>query len=614
MTHFKTVLLSLLCWLVVCCTSVQAQTPFLAGTANKSTVGLNEQFQISFSLNTNGRSFQGPDLKDFVVLSGPNQSTNMQFVNGNISQSITFSYYLQPKAIGNFKIGPASIEVEGKRIASNVIQIAVVKGAAPQQQGGQNNKQEQRQDQSGLSEKNIFARAVLNKSSVMKGESVVLTYKLYANVNVMDFAIPKMPSLDGFWSQEIQLPQNLERSTEIVDGQRFTVWEIKKLVLFPQQSGTLTIDPMELECLARVKVQSQRSNDPFSIFNDPFFGMGGVKDVKYSFKSQTVKLQVKDLPAGAPADFSGAVGVMKFDAQTDRKETKANEPVTLKIKISGNGNLKLADIATPEMPPDFEVYDPKTNDNFKATEAGVNGSKTIEYLIIPRHEGDYEIPAIGFSYYDLGKKKYISSSAGPFRIKVGKGNGSSSAVIATSPGEKSEFRMMGSDIRYIKTNTPDFSPVSGFRFGTPLYFSLALLPFLIFGGVSGWTRYKNKQAGNQALLRMKNATGVARKRLSNARNLMNGQNEPKVFEEIHKAVWGYLGDKFTIPNAQLSREYIIDTLKQRAVKPELTDAVLKCIDECELARYGGSFAGIKSDELYKSTEQVITALEEEVKA
>jgi hypothetical protein len=174
--------------------------------------------------------------------------------------------------------------------------------------------------------------------------------------------------------------------------------------------------------------------------------------------------------------------------------------------------------------------------------------------------------------------------------------------------------MMGSDIRYIKTNTPDFSPVSGFRFGTPLYFSLALLPFLIFGGVSGWTRYKNKQAGNQALLRMKNATGVARKRLSNARNLMNGQNEPKVFEEIHKAVWGYLGDKFTIPNAQLSREYIIDTLKQRAVKPELTDAVLKCIDECELARYGGSFAGIKSDELYKSTEQVITALEEEVKA
>jgi hypothetical protein len=183
MTHFKTVLLSLLCWLVVCCTSVQAQTPFLAGTANKSTVGLNEQFQISFSLNTNGRSFQGPDLKDFVVLSGPNQSTNMQFVNGNISQSITFSYYLQPKAIGNFKIGPASIEVEGKRIASNVIQIAVVKGAAPQQQGGQNNKQEQRQDQSGLSEKNIFARAVLNKSSVMKGESVVLTYKLYANVD-----------------------------------------------------------------------------------------------------------------------------------------------------------------------------------------------------------------------------------------------------------------------------------------------------------------------------------------------------------------------------------------------------------------------------------------------
>lgn len=614
MAQLRSVLLCILCsWMLIFSTA-QAQTPFLAGTSNKSAVGLNEQFQVSFSLNANGRSFQGPDLKDFVVLSGPNQSTSMQFVNGNISQSITYSYYLQPKAIGNFKIGPASIEVEGKRIASNVIQITVVKGTAPQQQGGQANKQQQGQDNSGLSDKNIFARAVLNKTSALKGESVLLTFKLYANVNVMDFAIPKMPSLDGFWSQEIQLPQNLERSTEIVDGQRFTVWEIKKVILFPQQSGLLTIEPMELECLARVKVQSQRYNDPFSIFNDPFFGMGGVKDVKYSFKSQTVKLKVNDLPAGAPADFSGAVGTMNFDARVDRSETKANEPVTLKIKISGNGNLKLADVSTPEMPPDFEVYDPKTIDNIKATESGVTGSKTIEYLIIPRHEGDYEIPAIGFSYFDLARKKYISSTAGPFKIKVGKGSGNASAVIATSPGEKSEFKMMGSDIRYIKTNAPDFSKSSNFRFGTPLYFSLAILPFIIFGGVSGWIRYKNKYSGNQAAVRMKNATGVARKRLANARNLMSGQNEQKVFEEIHKAVWGYLADKFTIPNAQLSRENIKEVLSQRSVNAVLVDDVLKCIDQCELARYGGSFAGIKSDELYKATEKIITALEEDVKA
>lgn len=609
-----TILLSSLCWLVACYTPVNAQAPFLAGTANKSTVGLNEQLQISYTLNTNGRSFQGPDLKDFTVLSGPNQSTSMQFVNGNISQSISFSYYLQPKAIGNFKIGPASIETDGKRIASNVIQITVVKGSAPAQQGtqgGQNNRQQQAQDNGGLTDKNIFARAQLSKSTAQKGESVILTYKLYANVTITDYATPKMPSLDGFWSQDIQLPQNLARTTEVVDGQRYTVWEIKKMVLFPQQAGTLTIDPMELECLARVRVQSQRSNDPFSIFSDPFFGMGGVRDVKYSFKSQTIKLQVKELPAPAPADFAGAVGSMKFTATVDRTTTKANEPISLKIKISGNGNLKLADVNTPEMPPDFEVYDPKTTDNYKVSEQGVNGTKTIEYLIIPRHEGDYEIPAIGFSYYDLGKKQYVSETAGPFRIKVGKGNGTVAAGISAEPGEKSEFKMMGNDIRYIKVNAPDFSERNAFRFGTPLFYTMAILPFLLFGGAAGWVRYQHKLSGNLAALKMKNATGVARKRLANARKLMNGPNDQQVFEEMHKAVWGYLGDKFTIPPALFSREHVTEILSSQRIRPELITQVMDCIDQCELARYGGSYAGIKAEALYTKTAQVITALEEE---
>ncbi len=590
-----------------------AQAPFLAGTASKSTVAVGEQFQVTFSLNTNGRSFQGPDLRDFVVLSGPNQSTNMQFVNGNISQSISFSYYLQPKAVGNFKIGPASIEVEGKRIASNVIQIAVVKGN-PQAQGqGQQGSRQQADASGGLSDKNIFARAVVNKSSVLKGESIILTFKLYANVNVMDFAIPKMPAMDGFWNQEIQLPQNLERNVELVDGQRYTVWEIKKLVLFPQQAGVLTIDPMELECLARIKVQRQPSNDPFSIFNDPFFGMANVKDVKYSFKSQPVKITVRDLPANAPAGFSGAVGNLNFEAFLDRKETKANEPVTLKLKISGNGNLKLADINTPELPPDLESYDPKIAENYKASESGVNGTKSYEYLIIPRHEGEYEIPAITFTYFNLSKKQYVSKTEGPFTIKVGKGSGNATAGISAGPGEKSEFKLIGSDIRYIKTNTPEFSQGTGLRFGTPLFFALTGFPFLLFGGIAFWVRSRNKAMGNLAALKVKNATGVARKRLATAKKLLGGDDQ-KVFEEIHKAVWGYLGDKFSIPTAQLSKEYAGAILTEKKIRPELITDILKSIDECDLARYGGTFAGIKSDELYKNTERIITAIEEEVKS
>jgi hypothetical protein len=195
----------------------------------------------------------------------------------------------------------------------------------------------------------------VNKSSVYKGEGLLVTFKLYSNVNVLDFAVPKMPSFDGFWNQDIELPKTLERTTEVLDGNRYTVWEIKKIILFPQQSGTLTIDQMELECLVRVKVNAQRSNDPFSIFNDPFFGMGGVKDIKHSFKSDPVKINVRELPPNAPADFKGAVGELNFDVKLDKNQTKANEAVNLRIKISGNGNLKLADVQDLELPRIWKV-------------------------------------------------------------------------------------------------------------------------------------------------------------------------------------------------------------------------------------------------------------------
>ena len=590
---------------------VLAQAPFLAGTANKSTVGVGEQFQITFTFNGNGRSFQGPDLKDFNVLSGPNKSTNMQLINGNFSQSISFSYFLQPKAVGTFKIGPASIENEGKRIASNVIQITVVKGnpqAQPKGNGGQQG------DQQLLSDKNIFARAVVNKQNVLKGESLIITYKLYANVNVLDFAVPKMPSFNGFWNQEIQLPQNLERNTEVIDGQRYTVWEIKKLVLFPQETGTLTIDPMELECIARVKVQSKRYNDPFSIFDDPFFGMGGVKDVKYAFKSQSLKVTVNALPSPAPADFGGAVGSLNFSATLDKTETKANEPVTLKIKINVNGNLKLADVVTPEFPPDLESYDPKINENFKASESGVNGSKVFEYLLIPRHEGEYEIPAIGFTYYDLSKRKYVSSVSGPYKLKVGKGNGSATASVTGGNAPKSDFQLIGSDIRYIKTNTPSFDANLGIRHGSPLFYTLSFLPFVLFGGMAGWVRYKNKQAGNVTAMRIRNATGVAKKRLAQARKLTEQQNDSKVYEEIHRALWGYLSDKFTLPTAELSKEKAGEVLRKHQVSDAVVQQFLKTIDDCEMARYGGAYMGIQVKSVYENAEKSITQIEEEVKA
>ncbi len=586
--------------------SASGQSPFLAATANKSTVGQGEQFQVTFSFNAAGRSFQGPDLKDFNVLSGPNQSTNMQFVNGNFSQSISFSYILQPKNTGNFKIGPASIEYEGKRIASNVIQLTVVKGNAPAAQQGSKS---QGQD-AGLTGKNIFVRPVLSKSSLLKGESVLLTFKLYANVNVLDFAVPKMPTFDGFWTQDIQLPQTLDRTTEVIDGNRYTVWEIKKVVMFPQQSGTLTIDPMEVECVARVRVARQRSNDPFSIFDDPFFGMGGgVRDVKYAFKSEPVKVKVQDLPGAAPAGFSGAVGSLQFDAKLDKSETKANEAVTLKLKISGNGNLKLADVAEPEFNDDLESYDPKVSENFKASVSGVSGSKTIEYLIIPRHEGNYEIPAITFSYFDLAKKQYISKTAGPFALKVGKGNGSAASISTENGNTKSEFRLLGNDIRYIKTSLSSGGNTLLHFYGSGLFYTLMLAPVLVFSGTLLWWKRKHALAGNQQLLRMRNATGVAQKRLSSARKQLQGGQPGAVFEETHRALMGYLGDKFSIPLSEMSRERAESVLRESKIAEACITRFTTAIDACEMARYGGGVSDVQAAELVDQAAKVITEIE-----
>jgi len=599
----------LLCFvgvLVLSLKPVFSQTPFLAATANKSPIGLNEQLQITFTLNGNGRSFQGPDLRDFNILSGPNQSSNMQYINGQFSQSLSFTYYLQARNIGNYKIGPASIEAEGKRIASNVVQVTVVKGSdAPQNK--------QNDESGGLSRKNIFVKGTLSKSSMMKGESVLLTFRLYSNVTLVDFAIPKMPSYDGFWNQDIQLPQALERTTEVIEGQRFTVWEIKKLVLFPQQSGTLTIQPMEIECLARIKVNSQRSNDPFSVFNDPFFGMGGVKDVKYSFKSDPIRVKVAELPGTPPPGFSGAVGQLNFEAKLDKNKTKANEAVSLKIKISGNGNLKLADLPEIEFPQDLESYDPKISENFKASEAGVNGTKSIEYLIIPRHEGEYEIPAFTFSYYDLAKKRYISKTAGPYTIQVGKGSGSM-ASASSGQSKKSEFRLIGNDIRYIKIQEPNFNHGLKNFYGSTLFITLSICPFLIFGGVFFWKHQQNKLAGNSTLLKQKRATTVATKRLMAARKLLDKNQDALVLEEIHKALMGYIGDKFSLPLSEMSKERAAQLLTEQNISIELIQQYLKNIDDCEMARYGGLAAGISTSSVYASSEKVISDIEGGIKS
>jgi hypothetical protein len=584
-----------------------AQNAFLSATASKSTVGVGEQFQVTFTLNCDGQNFHSPDLSNFNVLSGPNRSSSISIVNNSYTQSLSFTFFLQAKSGGNFKIGPASIEAQGKRINSNVINLTVVKGN-PQQGNSQQGNNQNNSQSSGISDKNLFIRAIVSKGSVVEGEALTVTFKIYTNIQVNSYSVSKAPSMNGFWNQDIEIPNPPPMNVEVVDGVRYNTAVIKKAVLFPQQSGVLTIDPMELECIARIRVKNQRMMDPFGMFNDPFFAdaFGGVQDVKCNIKSLPIKVNVRDLPSNAPSSFSGAVGSLTFDASLDKSETKENEPVNLKFKISGSGNLKLATAPDVTFPEDLETYDPKIGENYKASDAGVNGSKTVEYLIIPRHEGDYEIPAVTFSYYDLGKQQYVSKTAGPFKIKVGKGSGSSSASSSSS---KSDVQVLGRDIRYIKTEKQLFPADGGKFFGSWLFYVLSLLPLL---AVAGGLYYKKQQAFNESnsvFLRSKKATSIAQKRLSVAGKLISESKHTLAFEEISRALWGYASDKLTIPVSELSKENISEKFRGKNIEDAIINRFTNCISTCEMAQYGGLDASSQSSKLYQDALQIITDIE-----
>jgi len=582
----------------------------ITASANRTSVGVNEQFQITFSVSGSASSFTPPNMSDFMVLSGPNQSTSIQMINGTFSQSVSYSYILQPKKSGTFKIGPASISSGGKNISSNTLTITVSAGGAGGQ-GGQGG-----QSQNGnISSGSIYIRVSVDKKTVYKGEAVVATFKLYTNVNVVNYSINKMPSFSGFWSQDIEMPKQMNLYQENVNGAPFQVGEIKKVVLYPQQSGTLTIDQMAGECIARIKVNRGRSNNPFDIFNDPFFndpffGSGGVRDVPYAIKSEPVKITVKDLPAGAPATFNGAVGDFTMETLMDREKVKTNDAVNVRIKINGQGNIKLIDSPLQGIPNDIESYDPKINDQVTTSVRGTVGTRTFEHLMIPRLPGDYELGPVAFTYFDPGKAEYITLSSPPLKLKVEKGKGDGS--VATTAGGKNDFRILGRDIRFIKTDGSEISQAENTFYGSWLFYSLTLLPLIGMVSLAVLKRKQIRMRADVVAFKSRQANSMAIKRLKTAEKLLNGNDIAGFYEETGKAVWTYLSDKLQIPTAELNKEQITVSLKLAGVSDATSTSLLKILDDCEFARYAGSAGGLNPRSIYEETIKTITDAEKEL--
>lgn len=602
-------------FLLAGCFIAHADEIKLTAATNKNPVGVNEQFIVTFSVNANVSGFQAPSFKDFNILSGPNQSTSMQFINGAMSQSISFTYYLQARAEGTFRIDPATVSINNSAIKSNSLSITVVKGQGKTQsnsgQGGGNDDAED----SGVSSNGVFLKVSVDKTSLYQGEALIATYKLYTRVNVINYSVEKLPAFNGFWSQELKMPEQLELRNETYNGQQYRVGIIKKVILFPQQSGALTLEPMQGTCIARVQAQRKRSDNPFDIFSDPFFSdpfFGGARDVKVAVKSEPVKVNVKALPPTSDPDFKGTVGNFTLQASLDKDQVKANDAVNLKIKISGRGNLKLIDPPSVNLPTDVESYDPKINDNLNVSESGVTGSKTFEYLLIPRHEGNYTIDPIHFTYFDLDKKQYVQLSSSAFNLLVkGITGDASAAQSVASYQNKTDVKLLGKDIRFIKTSPLTF--VSGGNFyGSGLFYLLLFLPLILFIALFFYKKRRDELNKNTSYVRSTKATKMAQKRLATAKQHLD-QNKIDVFyEELFKALYGYSSNKLGIEVSDLTKENLAARMRERNVKEETLTKLMATIDTCEYARFASQMQTGSPEQVYAASVQIITELEDQL--
>lgn len=583
-----------------------AQDAKFTASVNKTTVGTGEQFQVDFSVNGNSSNFNPPGFSGFQVLSGPNVSTSMESINGNTTVSNSYSYILMATKEGEFTIGPATTIVNGKRLSTNAIRMKVVKGRpVPQnnsQQGGADNSVIE--GNSADLAKSLFIRAVVDKTNVYQGEQLTLNFRIYTRIGIEDSRLDKVPDLTGFWNEDVKnQQQQVQWHVETYKGLKYNAADIKQTILFPEHTGNITIEPLEMTLLVRQPVASKD-------IMDQFFG-GAFKEVRYKAKSAPVVIHVKPLPEnGKPDDYAGAVGTFNMEAAVDKAELKANETLNYKIKITGAGNIKLLKALNTNFPADFEKYDPKITDTTATRANGVAGSRLYNYLLIPRHEGDFTIDPIKFSYFNPATGRYVSLSSKAFRIKVNKGVAESS-VTALAGADKQDIKVLDSDIRYIKTDDTALSkPGDGF-FGSLLYYLLLAVGPAACVAAYYYRKRMLKLNSDIVLVKNRRAGKVAAKHLANAQKQLLANNTAAFYEDVFKGMYGYLGDKLNILYANLDRQTIAAALKSRSVDDQLISRVLETLDLCEMARYA-PVTHISKQEVFEKARGIISDIENRI--
>lgn len=586
-------------------------------------VAVNEQFNVTFIIEgeKSPSDFQWSSGDDFQLVWGPQKgsSSSIQIINGKRSSShqTTFTYILIPKATGTFQLPAATALLSGDRISSTQASIQVVSdGASSSQSSGKNGGKSSGGGQtsstgsSEISSNDLFMRLSLSRTEVVIGEPITATLKIYQRANVVGFENAKFPTFNGFWSQETYVPNNIEFKRESLDDKIYNTAVLRTYVLIPQQSGTITIDPAELVCLVNIRTAPSTSNSLFdSFFQDEY------RTIRKRVTTPAVKVKVNPLPAGQPASFGGGVGNFGISARLTTDNLKTHDAASLVITVSGRGNVALLEEPKVNFPPDFEVYDTKTTENTDKSNGGTSGSKSFEYPFIPRSHGDFTIDPVEYSYYDVNAGKYVTLRTEPLHVKVAKGKGGDSTPVTTvnSGVERKDVKSLADDIRFIFTGKPGLSGSGSFFVGSVFFW--ILLALMILGATSVYLAFRKVAAMRADVAGTKNrrATKMAQKRLKLAGEYLDKNLYTAFYEELHKALIGFVSDKLNMDMSEISKDNIASALTEGGVSEEQTKAFTDLLDACEFARYSPDGGNEAMRSHYDAALKVISSIDSGLK-
>lgn len=565
-----------------------------------------QQFQVVYTLqNADGNEFRAPDFSGFSVLFGPatSQSTQVSIVGGKMTKTneYSYTYTLRADKEGNYTFAAATILVDGKQLTSNSLNIQVLppdKNAPAASSGSAFGRSSTPSSQ--VVEPEFFARLILSKTSVYEQEPILATVKVYLRGgNLLGIQNVVLPSFDGFVSQEIDLG-NLQVELENYNGNNYQVVALRQVLLYPQHAGDLEISSGKYD----VSILVERAMPGI------FRMMGGTQELVRSATTAPVTVKVKPLPTPRPASFMNVVGTnLKLTSSLSSETLTANEAATLKLTLSGTANLKYVKNPEVKFPVDFDVYDPKISTDLKNTPSGVSGTRTVEYTVIPRSAGEFTIPPVEFTYFDLTTRRYKTLRTEEYHVNVSRGDGNENSVVLANFSDKEAVKHLNQDIRYIKLGDLQQEKVQTFFYGSWGYRLCYLVPLLLLAAFLLLNYRKARENANAARLKTKKANKVAIRRLKIAGKYLKERNSERFYDETLKALWGYIGDKLLLPVSELSRDNVAAKLSAYGADASLIERVMQVVDTCEFARYAPSQSDEAMDRLYDETLDVIGKME-----